>query len=835
MVTLSIVDGVHDFGGNGLVVPGTTTLAFQGSISATANFLDEQFDLTIASNVLITNLGAGTAELIVTLAAQPAFSAAGWTFGIWTVADKITIYGSSLNDMITGSIKADTILGGAGNDTINSNGGADMLDGGGGTADLLILNYGTAITPVNASVASFAQGFQFLDGAFVSGFERLNLTSGSGHDSVVGGALSDTLVGGDGNDTLDGSLGADRLLGGIGDDVVISGVGNSLEVQIDGGAGLDVLVINRATTLAALSISASVFQDSGGSWSFLGFERFNVTTGAGNDSLVGAAFADTLIGGAGTDTLVGGAGAADIIDGGEGLDDLVFIDRRSATASITLSVPTLATGYVFDNGTSVIGCERINLVTGQGHDNLVGGGLADTIDAGAGDDTLTGGGGADAIFAGLGSDIVTSMDADTVLDGGGDIDTLVLSRRAVTSNIFFDAAILSPIILPDQTQISGFEVFAFETGSGADTLIGGKYNDWLFAFAGRDALYGGDGNDTLGGGDGGDTLDGGSGNDRLLGDQGFDVLDGGLGADTLDGADGNDLLDAGLGNDWLSGGDGFDVLDGGDGADLLSGAGNDTLLGGQGDDFIYCGAANDVTEGGGGSDIMLGDDGNDQLDGGEGNDFIFGGIGLNNLAGGMGNDVLYSGGVADTMDGGGGEHDVFYRFAIGTSFTTGSGAIDEFIGGNWLSNDTVYAGAGDDYLFGGDGDDLLVGDAGNDVILGQNGNDTLDGGAGVNAIWADGAGSDQLRVNIADGGIQVLQGFEVGGINDVVRLLGSTLTSFSQIETLRATLGLVVDGNAIYNSGVGCQLYLNMGPTQTAIWFQGVSAYSLTSGDFLFG
>jgi hypothetical protein len=31
------------------------------------------------------------------------------------------------------------------------------------------------------------------------------------------------------------------------------------------------------------------------------------------------------------------------------------------------------------------------------------------------------------------------------------------------------------------------------------------------------------------------------------------------------------------------------------------------------------------------------------------------------------------------------------------------------------------------------------------------------------------------------------------------------------------------------------QLYLNLGPSQTAVWVMGVSAYSMTAADFVFG
>jgi Ca2+-binding RTX toxin-like protein len=231
---------------------------------------------------------------------------------------------------------------------------------------------------------------------------------------------------------------------------------------------------------------------------------------------------------------------------------------------------------------------------------------------------------------------------------------------------------------------------------------------------------------------------------------------------------------------------------------------------------------------------LLGEGGNDTLIAGDGNDVIYGGTGINFMYGDGGDDVFISEGSTDQMEGGTG-HNYYYRYGAGTSYSTGGAGIDEFIGDAFASNDTVVGGAGNDYLYGGGGNDLLQGGADNDVILGQAGNDTLEGGSGVNLLWANDAGNDQILVNVADGGTQVVDFFEAGGTNDVLRLLGSSLTSFAGIEALRAGIGSVIGGNLLVNAGSGAQLYLNVGTaTQTAIWFQGVSAYSLTAGDFLF-
>jgi Ca2+-binding RTX toxin-like protein len=378
---------------------------------------------------------------------------------------------------------------------------------------------------------------------------------------------------------------------------------------------------------------------------------------------------------------------------------------------------------------------------------------------------------------------------------------------------------------------------------GRSLLDGGTGNDTILGQSGRDTLLGGDGNDWIKGRGGGVEL-GGAGNDtisldtfasRPYGGLGDDLIFGSLSNDILSGDEGSDLLIGYAGNDYLYLGAGGGTAYG----DILFSpsevGGNDVGVGAEDADNFIMGDGNDAAYGYGGRDYLLGEGGNDTLIAGDGNDVIYGGTGVNFMYGDGGDDVFIAEGSADQMEGGSG-HNYFYRYGAGTSYATGGAGIDEFIGDAFASNDTVLGLAGNDYLFGGGGNDLLEGGADNDVILGQGGNDTLDGGSGVNLLWANDAGSDQIFVNVADGGTQVLEFFEAGGTNDVVRLLGSNLTNFAGIQNLINNISTLQNGNFLTNAGSGAQLILGVGTAnQTAIWFQGVSAYSLTSGDFLFG
>jgi serralysin len=430
-------------------------------------------------------------------------------------------------------------------------------------------------------------------------------------------------------------------------------------------------------------------------------------------------------------------------------------------------------------------------------------------------------------------------------------------------------------------------------GSGNDVIAGNSADNVLTGGAGDDSLSGGSGNDTLAGGDGSDSLTGGANDDTFTVATGFDVITdfvaGGtddrvnivaiaplsdfakvqglttqIGADTiitfgfnnvvtlknvvataLTAADFtlaapavNNPVNGGAGPDTLSGTGGVDSITGGTGNDSLDGlAGNDTIVAGDGEDYLLGGDGNDLLDGGTGNDILLASIGDDTLIGGDGVDYLYSGTGNNVLSGNAGLDILVSEGTNDIMNGGA-DQNYYYRQANGISQSFGGDGVDILVGGTFTSNDLFYGFGGDDYALGGAGNDELVGGDGNDILIGQDGNDTLDGGLGTNYLYADGTGSDLIRVNAAAGGTQtqLLVSFEGGGTNDSVSITGSTLTSFAQYQALAASLGTVISGNLLQNTGAGCVLTLNLGTgNQTDIWFLGTLAGGITSADLSFG
>jgi len=358
------------------------------------------------------------------------------------------------------------------------------------------------------------------------------------------------------------------------------------------------------------------------------------------DWLEGTSGTDTLDGLGGNDTLADGSGN-DLIQGGLGDDLASYAELVDAHQAIRVD---LAAGRAFGAAGSdtLSGIEHV--LTGNGHDSLIGDGLAnrlaggggnDRLIGGLGNDTLDGGAGADTMWGGIGDDVFVVGEGGVFAEGLGQGTDLILLRRAAISlagqhieNVTGDAAGFA-------FSITGNSLAnALTGGTLADTLDGGANHDTLSGGAGNDCLIGGFGNDRLDGGADADTLSGGHGDDTLLGGAGADTLWGGFGDDVFTIGDGDafaeglgqgtDLIllqraaislagqhienvagdSAGLafsitGNSLanvLTGGALADTLNGGFGNDTLAGgAGNDRLIGGSGDDnFIFNTALGDT-------------------------------------------------------------------------------------------------------------------------------------------------------------------------------------------------------------------------------------------------
>jgi Ca2+-binding RTX toxin-like protein len=413
------------------------------------------------------------------------------------------IYGTQVNDDLTGDAAdnvilaetgADTVRGGDGNDAVQGMSGADTLYGDGG-AD--------------------------------------TLEGGADNDALFGGDGNDTLLGGDGDDSLTGGLGADIVNGDGGNDTVHAlAVGEDV---IDGGAGTDTVSYQAASSGVTVNLTSAAHKLTSIE-AVVGTNQADIITGSGADNqLSGGLGADTLDGGGGDDRLDGGDGD-DLLVGGSGADALVGglgVDTVSyATAQADAApINSAAVGSSSVNGTEVVAARvislngvRVDLVANmstsataligataaQGSDaagdwfhgveHLVGSAFNDRLVGTNNSSNVAGGSGDDIIYGGAGNDNLSGGDGDDVIYGEAGVDTL-------------------------------------DGGAGQDRLFGGGE---------QDTLIGGAGNDLLDAGDAGDVLVGGDGDDILIGGNGADTYQLGRagGADTIYNYDDDSARDA---------------------------------------------------------------------------------------------------------------------------------------------------------------------------------------------------------------------------------------------------------------------------------------------------
>jgi Ca2+-binding RTX toxin-like protein len=305
-----------------------------------------------------------------------------------------------------------------------------------------------------------------------------------GNDILIGGSGQDVLLGGEGDDYLFGK-GGDYLHGEGGNDTfVFYEKSDWYGGRIDGGAGLDTILLATSTgaffavtdemNVEAVLIKGmaqvdardvkhfiSITADNNGSYLVGGTGGAMLTGGAGSDYLEGQVGANTFDGGDGDDFIVA-PGEGNVINGGKGVDFMVVSGTR--------------------------------------------------------DNHIDGGEGYDYLHA------VANPGQDVYLVLTDDMHVEKLSSSDGHGNDYFDASAMTRGINMSGNNFSN----AY--------YIGGSGNDFLLGAMGDTTFFGGAGDDILIGSGGDNVLDGGAGNDNLFGSEGqapIDYITGGAGADTF--------------------------------------------------------------------------------------------------------------------------------------------------------------------------------------------------------------------------------------------------------------------------------------------------------------
>ncbi len=347
-----------------------------------------------------------------------------------------------------------------------------------------------------------------------------------------------------------------------------------------------------------------------------------------------------------------------------------------------------------------------------------------TITGSSGIDNITGGSGADSISAGAGNDTIAGVQADVLLDGGADTDTLNIgasftstsdAQIANIENVTLTAA--STLVLTNQAEaftITGSAgIDSITGGTGADSISAGAGNDTIIVVAQNDALLdGGTNTDTLSVGVNtftssddaqianienvtltvaASTLDLSNQSEAftITGSTGIDTITSGIGADTIDGGTGADTITAGAGNDVIVGAADDALLDGGADTDTLRvdvstfTSTSDAQIANIENVTLTVAATLNLSNQSEGFTIT-GSTGIDKIIGGSGNDTISAGAGADRLVGGLGNDSLTGGADADQFrlqSNGGVDTIVDYvdgtdKIAFYDNGATGSGSVN---------------------------------------------------------------------------------------------------------------------------------------------------------------
>ena len=495
----------------------------------------------------------------------------------------------------------------------------------------------------------------------------------------------------------------------------------------------------------------------------MGTGALNGTGNAGANVISGTSGPNRLDGGAGADTLYGmGGNDTFVVDN---VGDVIY----AASGGTDIETVESSISWTLQSGLEnlrLTGSANIN-ATGNGSGNvLVGNAGANRLDGLFGADTMNGGAGNDTYVVDVAGDVVTES-------AGGGIDTVEASISwTLGANI------------ENLTLTGGWD----STGVGnslANILIGNAGSNLLDGGSGADTMAGGAGDDTYVVDNAGDVVTelAGQGDDAvsasvtwvlgsnlerltLIGTANIDatgnatdnVLRGNAGANRLDGGAGDDSLDGGAGNDTY-------VFGRGSGNDTISAL--DTTVG-----------KNDTLQLGAGivaSDIVLTREGDDLL-------VAIRGVGDSirvlehfSVTPGFQIDQIR---FADSTT---------WNFAailghLGGNATYGTAGDDYLVAAG--PNDTIYAGAGDDWVVGGVGANALYGEDGNDYLFGQDGTDTLVGGRGDDTYDVDSV--DDVIVEALDEGTD-------GVVAHVDYTLPANVENLSLVDGATRATGNVLD------------------------------------------
>ncbi len=665
------------------------------------------------------------------------------------------------------------------------------------------------------------------------------ILTGDGGATVYAGSQGDRISSGTGADRIHGGAGDDNITTSSGNDIIDPGAGNNI---IDGGDGEDLVTYTMRNVNISVDLGATpnafgqVAVTVGGAQTDMIKNIEDITTGSGNDTLLGDNNANVLNGGSGNDFLMG-RGGNDTLIGGPG-NDTVSYSYGGNGVTVDLQAGTA-------------------FVTSTDHDTIQ---TVENIVGSYYNDTLLGDANVNNIQGGLGDDLINGRTGNDIIDGGAGNNTI--SFKDQTSGVTLT---LQNAGTSTATTTGGDSI----TLSNIQNITGSSYNDTLTGNNVNNIIRSGGGNDTLDGAGGtGDVLSyddqtagitadlgtvtvtkpGGSDtfanfeilnatafNDTIIGGSLISVINGGAGTDTLSYQNTNTSVNVNLVTQTTTGAltntfTSIENVTGGSGDDTLTGdSGNNVMSGGDGNDIIYASGGTDTLNGGNGTDtanftplpglimaylgnasLVVSDDPNNVVDPITGarvgvnpntgleenpgpyyNDYSTLN-GIETIVGSNFNDVFVSGATNRTLSLNGGAGTDWMSFATETTAVTASlagtatGAFGTYTFlGNSIEN--IAGGSAGDTLTGTSGNNVMYGNGGNDTFNPNGGSDTLFGGTGFDTVtynsYAAAVTVDLAALTITDASAAVtsLNSIEsiVGSTHDDTFLSGLSIANFT--------------------------------------------------------
>ncbi len=641
-------------------------------------------------------------------------------------ADTITL--GNGNNVVIGGADADTIVVGATgqNVIIGDDGEADYTNG---ILTDIFSTDGTLGIGGNDTISG--------PGGTPGGSGNNVVIGGIGADTVTLGGANNTVIGDDGKATFgtsgqlltittqDPTFGGNDLITVTGGNNVIFGGTGADTIKVQGASSGNVIVGDDGdATFASEPVSSAV------ATSVLTYIETTNQTDGGDDIITTGDGNNVILGGSGADTITVGNGSSVILG-----------DNGNATFAVALASGSVAASDATYSRTLTNIETTAQKASGTQTSDPSAGGFVH-----GGDDTITTGNGNNVIIGGLGADTITAGNGNNIVLGDSGTANFNATTGVLTS--IFSTFVGFPVGGTTDTGTSSNDTIVLGTANGTGT--------------GNNTVFGGSGNDTI-------TVYG-NGNNVILGDDGEALYTNGIittvfSIDAPDGDGGNDTIHApGNGNDVVIGGVGADTI--------VTGSGNNYLLGDDGVvDFVTISAAAVVSRAEtadafyGGNDNITAGNGVNSVIGGDGNDTVTLGNGNDDIVLGDNGEIVQAFGSAGAvqLNSDGNSHRDVVLEEIGE--ITGAIAIDSasdaasataasiadanliLLAGEFNANGSQTisqtSGAWDAQALLlsliPDGNDTITVGSGNDVVIGQGGNNTITANGGNDMIFGNGA------------------------------------------------------------------------------------------------